>query len=84
VGVEAVLTHDAHEADPALAFALSRLDDPTMAHVPIGVFRSVDRPTYDDLVRDQVSAAIDAAGGPASDADLAALLMGNDTWTVPR
>ena len=82
VGPEAVLVHDAQNADPSLAFALSRLDDPTMAHVPIGVFRSVDRTTYDDQVRDQVEAAVTAAGGPASDADLAALLAGKDTWTV--
>jgi 2-oxoglutarate ferredoxin oxidoreductase subunit beta len=74
--------HDAHAPDPSLAFALSRLDDPSMAHVPIGVFRSVSRPTYDDLVREQVSSAVESAGGPASDDDLAALLAGSDTWRV--
>ena len=30
-------------ADHELAFALSRLDSPQMTHVPMGVFRSVDR-----------------------------------------
>ena len=30
----------------------------------------------------QVEAAIDTAGGPATDADLADLLRGRDTWTV--
>ena len=40
-----------------------------MAHVPVGVFRSVERPTYDDLVRTQVVDAAGAAGGPASDGD---------------
>jgi 2-oxoglutarate ferredoxin oxidoreductase subunit beta len=34
------------------------------------------------MVRGQVSAAVDAGGGAASDADLAALLAGRDTWTV--
>ena len=34
-----------------------------------------------DMVRGQVSAAVEAAGGPATDADLAALLAGRDTWT---
>jgi 2-oxoglutarate ferredoxin oxidoreductase subunit beta len=82
VGADAVLVHDAHAADPSLQFALSRLDDPTMAHVPIGVFRSVSRPSYDDLVRAQVDAAIETAGGPAADADLTRLLSGSDTWTV--
>ncbi len=83
VGPDAVLIHDAQAPDPSPAFALSRLDDPSMTHVPMGVFRSVDRPTYDDLARAQVSEAVAAAGGPASDDDLAALLAGNDTWTVP-
>jgi 2-oxoglutarate/2-oxoacid ferredoxin oxidoreductase subunit beta len=88
-----ILIHDAHDPNPATQFALSRLDDPTLAHVPVGVLRSVDRPTYDDSVRAQVVQAIEAAGGtpapptgpgtaPATDADLAALLAGKDTWTV--
>jgi 2-oxoglutarate/2-oxoacid ferredoxin oxidoreductase subunit beta len=78
----APIVHDVTAADPSLAFALSRLDDRSMAHVPIGVFRSVSRPTYDDLVRSQVAAAVEGAGGPASDEDLAALLAGSDTWRV--
>jgi 2-oxoglutarate ferredoxin oxidoreductase subunit beta len=82
LGSRVPLVHDAQNDDPAQAFALSRLDGVDMAHVPVGVFRSVTRPTYDDLVREQVTAAQDAAGGPATDADLAALLAGSDTWTV--
>jgi 2-oxoglutarate ferredoxin oxidoreductase subunit beta len=77
-----VVVHDAQAPDPTLAFALSRLDDVRMAHVPVGVFRSVQRPTYDDLAREQLASARETAGGPAGDADLAALLAGNDTWTV--
>ena len=53
-----------------------------MTHVPMGIFRNVARPTYDDLVRAQVDAAVDTAGGPATDADLDALIHGRDTWTV--
>jgi 2-oxoglutarate ferredoxin oxidoreductase subunit beta len=77
-----VVVHDVAAADPTQAFALSRLDSPQMTHVPMGVFRSVSRPTYDDLVRGQVAAAVDTAGGPATDADLEALIRGRDTWTV--
>ena len=69
--------HDAHADDPSQAFTLSRLDDGTMAHVPIGIFRQVERPTYDDLVREQIDSAQDAGEG-----DLAALLAGSDTWLV--
>ncbi|MFZ5871104.1 MAG: 2-oxoacid:ferredoxin oxidoreductase subunit beta [Actinomycetota bacterium] len=82
-GGRAAVVHDAHAADPTGAFALSRLDDVGMAHVPIGVFRDVQRPTYDDQVRVQLADAERAAGGRATDDDLARLLAGSDTWTVP-
>jgi 2-oxoglutarate ferredoxin oxidoreductase subunit beta len=71
------IVHDAHADNPAQAFELSRLDDGSMARVPIGVFRQVDRPTYDDGVRQQVEDA-----RAASKADLATLLAGSDTWTI--
>jgi 2-oxoglutarate ferredoxin oxidoreductase subunit beta len=77
-----VVVHDVAAPDPTQAFALSRLDSPQMTHVPMGIFRSVDRPTYDDLVRAQVAAAIDTAGGRPTDDDLEALIHGRDTWTV--
>jgi 2-oxoglutarate ferredoxin oxidoreductase subunit beta len=70
--------HDAHADNPTQAFQISRLDDGTMAHVPIGIFRQVDRPTYDDLVRSQLASAAATEG----DGDLSALIAGNDTWTV--
>ena len=78
----AVVVHDPALDDPSQAFQLSRLDSPEMTHVPMGVFRQVQRPAYDDLVRAQVEGAVDAAGGPAGDDDLAELLRGRDTWTV--
>jgi len=71
--------HDAHADDPSRAFAISRLDDRTMSHVPIGIFRQVERPTYDDGVRAQVVDAVRQGEG-----DLAALLAGPDTWTVAQ
>ncbi|MGW2540771.1 thiamine pyrophosphate-dependent enzyme [Kitasatospora sp. NPDC001574] len=75
----AVLVHDAHAASPATAFALSRIADAdTLHHTPIGVLRSVRRPVYDELMTGQLVAAA-AQQGPG---DLAALLAGNDTWTV--
>jgi 2-oxoglutarate ferredoxin oxidoreductase subunit beta len=72
--------HDAHAADPSAAFRLSRLDDGTMSHVPIGIFRQVEQPTYDDLVREQIQTA---RGGDDVDLDLSTLISGTDTWTVP-
>ncbi|MFC0862286.1 2-oxoacid:ferredoxin oxidoreductase subunit beta [Sphaerimonospora cavernae] len=60
--------------DLAEAFALSRMDDPT----PIGVFRDVDRPSYDELMAEQLGRAVQIHG----EGDLAALLTGPDTWTI--
>ncbi|GAA3012872.1 2-oxoacid:ferredoxin oxidoreductase subunit beta [Kitasatospora sp. NPDC127116] len=74
-----VLVHDAHAAGPAAAFALSRIADAdTLHHTPIGVLRSVERPVYDELMADQLATATTRRG----EGDLAALLAGNDTWTV--
>jgi 2-oxoglutarate/2-oxoacid ferredoxin oxidoreductase subunit beta len=74
-------THDVAADDPTRAFEISRLDDETMTQVPIGIFRQVERPTYDDLVRGQISAAT-AATAATGEADLSNLIAGADTWTV--
>jgi 2-oxoglutarate/2-oxoacid ferredoxin oxidoreductase subunit beta len=77
-GEGSLITHDAHRADPSYAFALSRLDTSDFRHTPIGVFRQVEQPSYDQLMAEQIEAARQR-GGPG---DLAALLAGNDTWEV--
>jgi 2-oxoglutarate/2-oxoacid ferredoxin oxidoreductase subunit beta len=73
-----LLVHDASCEDPSLAFALSRLDSPSFEHTPIGIFRQVERPTYDARMREQLDEAI-AQQGPG---DLAALLGSGDTWRI--
>jgi 2-oxoglutarate/2-oxoacid ferredoxin oxidoreductase subunit beta len=75
---DSLLVHDQHAADPSYAFALSRLDSADFAHTPIGVFRQVERASYDDLM----SAQIDSARQQHGDGALADLLAGNDTWQV--
>ncbi len=72
-----IVVHDAHRADPAYAFALSRLSTQDLRYTPMGVFRSVAKPTYEAMMADQLTEA--AATGAA---DLDALLLGNDHWTV--
>src|SRR5271165_1840632 len=52
-----LVVHDATRQDPAYAFALSRLDSLDFAHTPIGVFRAVERPSYDDLMTQQLDQA---------------------------
>jgi 2-oxoglutarate ferredoxin oxidoreductase subunit beta len=75
---EEILVHDAHNPNPSLAFALSRLDEPAFEHVPIGVFRSVARPSYDELMSEQLVSAT-AERGPG---DLSDLLYSGDTWRI--
>jgi 2-oxoglutarate/2-oxoacid ferredoxin oxidoreductase subunit beta len=82
VSPDALIVHDAHNPDPTTAFAISRLTDSGyLNQSPIGIFRQVERPTYDDQARAQISTARDAAPGEPTDR-LAALIGGGDTWTV--
>jgi 2-oxoglutarate ferredoxin oxidoreductase subunit beta len=77
-GQDTLITHDARRADPSYAFALSRLDTADFRHTPVGVFRQVEQPSYDQLMAEQ----IDAARSRSGPGDLTALLAGNDTWEV--
>jgi 2-oxoglutarate ferredoxin oxidoreductase subunit beta len=81
VGLENVIVHDENRDDPSYAFGLSRLTTPgVLERAPIGIFRKVDAPAYDDLAREQVTAAQDAS---AHDSDaLQAMINGSDTWSV--
>ncbi len=74
-----VVVHDAHAADPTAAFALSRLTDTgVLQQAPIGIFRQVERPAFDDGAREQVRMP-----APAERlASLQGLISGTDTWTV--
>ena len=82
VGEDALIVHDAHNPDPTMAFAISRLTDSGyLNQSPIGIFRQVERATYDDQARGQIATARDEAPGEPADR-LAALVNGGDTWTV--
>jgi 2-oxoglutarate ferredoxin oxidoreductase subunit beta len=76
-----IVRHDAHAEDPSHAFDLSRLADLSLARTPIGVFRDVDRPVYDELMADQLARAVETQPSAGPEA-LGALLSGSDTWTV--
>ena len=47
--------------------------------MPLGVFRAVEQPVYDDLMSEQLEAAREQQG----EGDLEALLHSGDTWVVP-
>jgi 2-oxoglutarate/2-oxoacid ferredoxin oxidoreductase subunit beta len=75
IGEHNLVVHDPAIADPAYAFALSRLGDQGLGHTPTGIFRQIQRPTYDDQARAQVTQARAHRAG-----DLQSLLAGKDTW----
>ncbi|WP_216210630.1 2-oxoacid:ferredoxin oxidoreductase subunit beta [Amycolatopsis aidingensis] len=77
IGEDNLVVHDPTIEDTAYAFALSRLGDQHLNHTPTGIFRQVNRPTYDDLARTQLEEA-----RTAKTPDLQGLLRGKDTWTV--
>jgi 2-oxoglutarate/2-oxoacid ferredoxin oxidoreductase subunit beta len=78
VGEDALLVHDEHHPEPSLAFALSRLTLGTVGATPVGVFRDVEAPVYDELMTEQLAQARDQRG----EGDLAALIGSGDTWTI--
>ncbi|NYI99562.1 2-oxoglutarate ferredoxin oxidoreductase subunit beta [Nocardioides thalensis] len=82
VDAEQLLVHDAHNPDPSTAFAISRLTDAGyLNRSPIGIFRQVERPTYDDGARAQVTDAQAAVTGTPEER-LTALIGAGDTWQV--
>ena len=74
--IDDLLVHDAYADDPTTAFALSRLTDSgVVRRAPIGIFRQVERPTYDDLSRQQLKLAGDTPS-------LQSLIDGPNAWEV--
>jgi 2-oxoglutarate/2-oxoacid ferredoxin oxidoreductase subunit beta len=73
-----VVIHDAHAQEPTTAFALSRLALNPTGPTPLGVFRAVDRPVYNDMMAQQIEQARAAQG----EGDLQALLEGGNVWDV--
>jgi 2-oxoglutarate ferredoxin oxidoreductase subunit beta len=74
---EGLLIHDAHAHEPAHAFALSRMTQTAIGATPMGVFRDVERPVYDELMAEQISVAKGKGEG-----ELGALLGSGDTWSI--
>ena len=72
-----VVVHDEGYQTPAYASALATLARPVFP-IPVGVFREVDLPRYEDSLQRQVDDAVSQRGA----GDLDALLHSGETWTV--
>ncbi len=73
-----VVIHDPKKEEPTTAFALARLSHNPVGPTPIGIFRDVERPVYDELLRDQ----IDKAQSEQGKGDLSDLLSSGNVWDV--
>ena len=74
-----LLFHDEKSSEPSLAYLLSRMRYEDGFPEPIGVFRCVDAPRYDDMVNQQIDQATKEQGK----GDLMDLFRSGETWTVP-
>jgi 2-oxoglutarate ferredoxin oxidoreductase subunit beta len=72
-----LLVHDEKAVQPSLAYLLSRMHHPEFPE-PIGVFRAVERPVYDEMLNRQVAAAMQDQGR----GDLDELFASGETWEV--
>lgn len=71
-----ILVHQENIPDSSYAFILSRLALPKFP-VPLGVFRAVQKATYETMIQDQVTKAEKQSPG-----NLEKLVVGPETWTV--
>ncbi len=74
---EDLLVHDAHAATSAQAYCLADLPQQGFP-TALGIFRQVERPTYDELLMEQVDGEIARNGR----GDLTKLLNAGTTWLV--
>ncbi len=71
-----LLFHDEKAPEPTLAYLLSRMSHPEFPE-PIGVFRDIDAPRYEECLAEQISQAEKRGKG-----DLQTLFNSGETWTV--
>ena len=78
VGEDALVVHDEHVEESSLAYSLSRLSHTPHGPTPLGIFRDVERPVYDELMAEQIETARREQG----EGDLGRLLHAGDTWSI--
>ncbi len=77
ITVDDLLVHDIYQKDPSVAFMLARMEYPEFPQ-PLGIFRTVERDTYEDMMQEQIDAAITKQGHGS----LEKLIHSGDTWVV--
>lgn len=72
-----LLVYNEEDPSPVMAYLVSALEYPHFP-VPVGVFRNISKPTYDELMAGQIQKSIEIYG----QGNLEKLLNAGDTWTV--
>jgi 2-oxoglutarate/2-oxoacid ferredoxin oxidoreductase subunit beta len=72
-----LIVHDEAAASSLPAYMLTEMDYPEFP-IPVGVFRQIERPTYEEMLHDQNKQDIARKGK----GDLKSLLHGTNTWLV--
>lgn len=74
--IDDLLVHD--EKDSTLAFILGNMTYNSEVPRPLGIFQSLDRPSYDDSATAQIEYEIETKGK----GDISELLKGKESWVV--
>jgi 2-oxoglutarate/2-oxoacid ferredoxin oxidoreductase subunit beta len=72
-----LLVYNEEDPSPVMAYLVSALEYPHFP-VPVGVFRNISKPTYDELMAGQIQKSIEISG----QGNLEKLLNAGDTWVV--
>lgn len=72
-----LLVYNEEDPSPVMAYLVSALEFPHFP-VPVGVFRNISKPTYDELMAGQIQKSIEISG----QGNLEKLLNAGDTWVV--
>ncbi|HKY04969.1 MAG TPA: 2-oxoacid:ferredoxin oxidoreductase subunit beta [Blastocatellia bacterium] len=72
-----LIVHNEKAPDSYLAYMLARMEYPEYP-VPIGVFRDVEKPTYEEMMAAQIDQAVERMGP----GDLEKLIHSGDTWVI--
>jgi 2-oxoglutarate ferredoxin oxidoreductase subunit beta len=77
VTVDDILVHNENAPEPNLSYILGRMQFPEFP-VPMGVFRAITKPSYEEMLANQISTVI-GAKGPGS---LEKLINSGETWVI--
>ncbi len=77
IALDDLLVHDEKASEPSLAYLLSRMVYPDFPEC-VGVFRCVERPTYEDVLNKQMDDLIATRGA----GKLEDLFASDETWVV--